>query len=315
MKFPALTIICVILLFMIPLYQALGQGQSTVQYQIMINNDSSATWTITVVTNINATVDSWSGFLQRITTLVSACANVTGRAMEIDPNSPQLETMIGTQDKITTYTFAWENFSVIQNGEIKFGDVFKVTDFFSQLLYGDGDLQISFPPTYTVNSVSPLPDQQIGNQTLHWYRTQDFISGKPSVTLTLVSPKGSSSPGSLTGSSLPLIQVVGAVLVTAVAVSLLSFYFTRRSRGEKANASTIVPAVVDAFESDEDEVLRLLRSSGGSLNQSDIAERCRFSKAKTSQLLSALEARGVVRRYKKGRDKIVNFNEQAKGEK
>ncbi len=28
-----------------------------------------------------------------------------------------------------------------------------------------------------------------------------------------------------------------------------------------------------------------------------------------------IEAKGVVQRYKKGRDKIVNLNEQAKGEK
>jgi uncharacterized membrane protein len=275
----------------------------------MINGDSSAVWTITVVTDINAIVDSWNGFLQRINSLVGNAANVTGRTMEIDSNSPQLETTIGTQDKISTYTFTWENFSIIQNGEVKFGDVFKVTNFFSQLLYGDGDLKVSFPPSYAVNSVSPSPDEQIDNQTLHWYRTQDFISGNPSVILTIASPNGSSSPSSSSSPPLPLIPVVSAIIISAVVVSLISFYFARRSRGKTADASTIAPTVVDAFESDEDKVLRLLRSSGGSLSQSDIAERCKFSKAKTSQLLSALERRGIVKRYKRGRDKIVTFDE------
>jgi uncharacterized membrane protein len=42
-----------------------------------------------------------------------------------------------------------------------------------------------------------------------------------------------------------------------------------------------------------------------------IAEQCRFSKAKTSQLVAALEQKGVVRRYKKGRDKIVTLANQS----
>jgi uncharacterized membrane protein len=68
-------------------------------------------------------------------------------------------------------------------------------------------------------------------------------------------------------------------------------------------------------ETEEEKVLRVLRSNGGSAYQSAITEQCRFSKAKTSQLLTALERKGAVRRYKKGRDKIVNLIEQVKGEK
>jgi len=65
-------------------------------------------------------------------------------------------------------------------------------------------------------------------------------------------------------------------------------------------------------ESEEDKVLRFLRSNAGGVYQTAITEQCRFSKAKTSQLLSALERDGKVRRVKKGRDKIVNIIEQPK---
>jgi uncharacterized membrane protein len=65
-------------------------------------------------------------------------------------------------------------------------------------------------------------------------------------------------------------------------------------------------------ETDEEKIVRLLKSSHGSLHQSAIVEQCRFSKAKTSQLLAALESRGVVRREKKGRDKIVALVETNK---
>ena len=51
------------------------------------------------------------------------------------------------------------------------------------------------------------------------------------------------------------------------------------------------------------------------MRQSDITRLCRFSKAKTSQLLAALEKKGDITRYKKGRDKIVNLTKTGKGEK
>ena len=66
--------------------------------------------------------------------------------------------------------------------------------------------------------------------------------------------------------------------------------------------------------SEEDKVLKLLKSYGGSMRQSEITEQCRFSKAKTSQLLTALEKKGSITRYKSGRDKIVTLKERVKGE-
>ena len=85
--------------------------------------------------------------------------------------------------------------------------------------------------------------------------------------------------------------------------------FRRRNRKKKATQINTF-SEAGQMDSGEEEIIKVLRSSGGNLHQSVIAERCRFSKAKTSQLLSALEQKGVVRRYKKGRDKIVTLNEQ-----
>ena len=66
--------------------------------------------------------------------------------------------------------------------------------------------------------------------------------------------------------------------------------------------------------SEEDKVLKLLKSFGGSMRQSEITEQSRFSKAKTSQLLAALEKKGSITRYKSGRDKIVTLKERVKSE-
>ena len=44
--------------------------------------------------------------------------------------------------------------------------------------------------------------------------------------------------------------------------------------------------------SEEDKVLKLLKSFGGNMRQSEITEKSRFSKAKTSQLLTGFREKG-----------------------
>jgi uncharacterized membrane protein len=65
--------------------------------------------------------------------------------------------------------------------------------------------------------------------------------------------------------------------------------------------------IIQSIENDEDKIIRLLKSAGGSLYQSAIAEQSRFSRVKTSNLLASLENKGIIKRYKKGRDKIVTL--------
>jgi uncharacterized membrane protein len=76
----------------------------------------------------------------------------------------------------------------------------------------------------------------------------------------------------------------------------------------------VMPAESAGVETEEGKILKLLKSSSGSLRQSAIVEQCRFSKAKTSQLLALLEKKGIITRYKNGRDKIVNLTERVKDE-
>jgi len=277
--------------------------QDYIQYQIQVNNDNSATWTMTQVSDINATIDTWEGFQQKIFTLVDAAINATNREMTIEPESIQMETVISweTQSKTTEYRFKWLNFSTTENNKIAFGDIFQVPSFFSQL-YGDGVLQITYPSNYTVMSVSPTPDKQDNDlQTLDWYRTQDFINGKPSITLTLKSQNDNEV-------NWPQSTLLAAVSAIAIAAFLIGFYMVRRNK-QKTKA---VPTAAAFTESDEEKIIKTIRHSGGILNQTAIAEQCRFSKAKTSQLLATLEQKGVIKRFKKGRDKIVMLTEQTK---
>jgi len=283
--------------------------QDYTEYRIEINGDNSASWSIVQKTDVNATVDDWAGFQQRVFTLVEGAVNVTSREMAIEPETIQMETVISweTQAKKTEYRFKWLNFGESEGGKLVFGDVFKVPFFFTGL-YGDGTLQIIYPVGYSVLEVSPTADVQDSDSwTMKWYRTQDFLNGKPNVMLA------SSSSSSDDGGWMQY-AVFGLVLAAVAVASLVGFYLVRRRRltGAPSEAS---PGGRFMSESDEEKVMNFIRSSGGSVHQSRIGEQFGFSKAKTSQLLTSLEKKGVVARYKRGRDKIVNLIERTAGDK
>jgi uncharacterized membrane protein len=304
MKSRRLLALLAVLLLLVAVNEAYCQDY--IQYQIHVNTDNSATFTITQVSDINATIDTWEGFQQKIFNLVDAAINTTNREMDIEPESIQMETVISweTQSKTTEYQFKWLNFSTTENDKLAFGDVFQVPDFFSQL-YGDGALRIIYPSNCTVISASPTPSNQDSDlQKLEWYRTQDFMNGKPRITLSLKSQNGNAvgwSQGTL----------IAAVSAIVIVISLLGFYLVKRNKQKAKGVPTAATLARTALtESDEEKILKIIQSSGGVLNQTAIAEQCRFSKAKTSQLLAALERKGVIKRFKKGRDKIVTLTEK-----
>jgi uncharacterized membrane protein len=309
MRVRRLFIFCTIstlLLLLLPLYKA--HCQNYVEYKVQIKDDNSADLTITKVSGIDAPIDV-GGFQQRVITLVGAAADETQREMAVDEDSLQMRDDISwdTQSRKTIYAFTWQNFSITENGKITFGDVFRVTDFFGQL-YGDGALQISYPSTYSILSVSPRPDERDDSvQMLKWLGTEYFINGKPSIALV------SKSQGE-SGDGWQQYAIMGIGSAATVAAFLAGVYVFRRRRKKAGVSKTVTLAGLPLIESDEEKIIKIIRSSGGNVRQSAITEQCGFSKAKTSQLLAVLEQKGVITRYKRGRDKIVTLNKRATGE-
>ena len=160
------------------------QAQTYTQYKIQLNSDGSAAWTIIQVSGLNGTVDTWAGFQQKVTALVTAAATQTQRPMGVDNDTFQTSTTITSSDsKTTEYMFTWLNFSKTENGQLIVGDVFSVSGFFNQL-YGDGALQINYSANYTLKSVTPTPDERDDStQTLQWLGTQFFVAEQPSIIL------------------------------------------------------------------------------------------------------------------------------------
>ncbi len=298
-----------IVLFLAPIGSAQAQTQTSLQYKVQLSSDRSAVWTITQTSDLNGTVDTWSSFQSKVTSLVLTCANQTGRQMSVDNDSLQISTVTSGDSKTTEYTFTWLNFSETQNGQLIVGDVFGNSSFFDQL-YGVGyndvgySFQINYPANYYVGSIKPSPNSEDNyTQTLQWFDVSLFINGSPKIVFQ-VNPQTASPSGQT-----PYVLI--ALIASVIAIGLSGgFLFVTRRKNRKGSEPAISPAVL--LETEEEKVLRVLRSNGGTAYQSAITEQCKFSKAKTSQLLTALEKKGFVKRYKKGRDKIVNITENAK---
>jgi uncharacterized membrane protein len=291
--------VAVALILLVPAYPA--QSQTYCVYNVQLRTDGSAVWTVTQFSGANATVESWESFQQKIYNLVDSASTITHRAMDIDGASLQINTTLSLDSKTTEYTFVWRNFSELQSGELSFGDVFAVNNFFGQL-FGDAALQLSYPQDFTVKSVYPPPyERQDELHALKWARTQDLAGGNTRIILM--------PAHNIISNTVPrqIDFIVIALLAVGISVPLLGFYVFKKRKSNDKSAELTMPEL-SVIETEEDKVLKLLKTSGGTMRQSDITERLGFSKAKTSQLLTALEGKGKLARYKKGRDKIVTLN-------
>lgn len=276
-----------------------------VSYNISIYGDGSALWTIIHVTDIDTVVDDWEDFEQKLVSTINDAAEKIERNMMLDFSSLEMSTEIHweTSSKTIKYVFLWENFSKVDDGQVNFGDVF--SESFFSLLYGDGELYVTYPAEYLLSAVSVDPNEiDESARTLHWYRTQDFLVGSQIILLET----DTGSNGLLNLFTLSLLGSGGIGIV--VIVFLISKQ--RRKQKEKFAESEKLPSIRE-YESDQDKILRLLESSGGNLKQSDVSNILRFSRAKTSLLLSEMEKNNLVRRIKKGKTKIIFRVESKEG--
>ncbi len=279
--------VLLVLLFLALAKSVCGQGQ--IEYTIEISADFSARWNV----RLNGSpVDPYE-FEAKIASLAEDAKSIRGREMAVEP------TFIGFDplNFIVEYRFVWWNFGRTESGHMVIDDVFQVNDFFLRL-FGDGSLSLEYPPTYDAEIISPTPQARDDSlRMLNWSRTEDFSFGSPIVVLRY------SEASFLEAWENFVIPIVSAVFIAST--SLAGFYlFMLRKKKVEATEMPRVPPLA-GVETDEEKAIRMLKSSRGSLLQSTITEQCRFSKAKTSQLLKSLENRGIIRRYRKGRGKIV----------
>lgn len=104
--------------------------------------------------------------------------------------------------------------------------------------------------------------------------------------------------------------VVGVLIIAVIGVVI---FYHRKILGlvEKevtAASSTRVVGLPD----DLNEVLNVIRESGGRINQVELRQKLPYSEAKVSLMISDLEERGLVRKIQKGRGNIIVLAELEK---
>jgi len=300
MKAHVLVIMVSFTLLLIPYGKVYSQNQ--IEYRIQIDSDGSAAWIIrTIGTEVSV---NFSEFENRVTSLVETAEVETGRDMIAVRDSFWMTLNYSGSYSVVECGFYWKNFSKVEDTKIIIGDVFQSENFFLQL-YGDGEVYITYPSQYIIQTVSPTPyERDDSHHALRWLGTNDFTNELPVIVLR----EKSVTPGFF--ETLQDNAIVIAGLLTAAAGSSIGFYVFRRHRKKEKIVKVPELPTPLGIESAEEKIVKLLRSSGGSLYQSAIVDRCKFSKAKTSQLLAVLENKGIVSRYKKGRDKIVTLVEK-----
>jgi uncharacterized membrane protein len=303
MRSPVLIVIFTLFLLLVPYRMAICEGQIT--YTIQVQNDGSAIWIVDQVVDSNASLDTMQNFQNRVTSLAATASNATGRDMAVEGES--LEFSPSGSYIAVEHRFTWTNFGKVEDTRITIGDVFQVQEFFVQL-YGDGEVYMTYPSQYAVETVSPAPSERNDSlQSLQWLGTNDFGGS------TLIVLKERSAAGGFMNTLAQNAALIVGLAAFAI-VSAVGFYMFRHNRKKVRAPETALPKNFLGIENAEEKTLKLVKSSGGSLYQSAITSQLGFSKAKTSQLLGVLEHKGMIRRYKKGRDKIVVLLEENSGE-
>jgi hypothetical protein len=294
---------------MIILLGSTGKGYSNqVEYALEISDNGSAAWMIRQTVTVNDTYDDLSQFQGRVELLVDAARNETSRNMFAEAIS--ISSIMSGSYISVEYVFRWDNFSKIEDGNILIGDVFEVHDLFPRL-YGEGAVQITYPPEYRINRILPSPSRHDDStRQLEWLGTAEFDNGNVDIAFK----KETGTPGLLEALDQNIVLIVGAATILAgSAASILVF---RRRKTKKINPfETPLPPTSSGLESDEEKVVKMLKSVGGSAYQSAMTDHFRFSRSKTSQLLSAMEKNGIIKKHRKGRDNIVTLVKKEEAEK
>jgi hypothetical protein len=303
--------------------RCIGQLQWRTSTRIEVFADGSATWVIEQRTVLLTDDDEAAFYLylnitsvdqisSHFRSIVDQASLVTGRSMRIanlEVNA-NISTKGLNKEGVIQYQFDWIGFAAqTGDGEIKIGDALSGEMDLSR----DDVLTIVYPSGYSVVSVYPLPDNtQASERALTWFGPRNFGSGEPHA---LLENSNSSWTDAIT-SNIPLLAVIAAAFSTGS----LGYFLGIKRAGAKStqpNAGSLQSHSSLGVEDDEEKVVRLLTAAGGRMYQSTITEQGGFSKSKTSELMSAMELKGVVSRKKMGRGKLVTLvgkQETKKGE-
>jgi len=291
-----------------------GQLQWRTSTEVEVFADGSATWVVQQKTAL-LTQDDEAAFYQYLNitsvdqisshfrSIVDEASLLTGRSMRVEnlEVNANVSTAGLSTEGIIQYQFDWIGFAgQTGDGGIKIGDALSGAMDLSR----EDELTIVYPSGYSVVAVYPLPDNtEASERALTWFGPRNFGAGEPHL---LLGKENSSWTDAIT-SNIPLLAVIATAFSTGFLGYFLGMKRASTNKLTKPNSSSLQSQSSFGAEDDEQKVVRLLTAAGGRMYQSAIGEQGGFSKSKASELMSAMESKGIVSRKKMGRGKLVTL--------
>ncbi|MCX9083336.1 MAG: hypothetical protein OIN87_00890 [Candidatus Methanoperedens sp.] len=198
---------------------------------------------------------------------------------------------------IVSFSFTWTKFAKLDPMNV--GDVFAGGLFLSK----DNSLIIKYPPGFTVDEVTPAPDQIRDEfDELIWYGLRSFAVGEPRIILSKAAfPWGTS---------------IIIVVLIAFAVSAWSYF--KKKKNEKTKEVIQTEESTDPHEQNtiitevelmdaEERIMKVLKDAGGEIHQSKIVRILDLPKSSVSSALNQLHEKKLIIKIKKGRENLIRL--------
>ena len=271
-------------------------------YTIDIKENGSAIWNVEYRTLLTTKEDfnSFDNYTKQLKSVnipefmelmqrsASEAASATSRDMvarDFTGNTSIQSTPTGKYG-IVSLSFVWTNFAALD--PLNVGDVFAGGLYLSK----DNTLIIKYPSGFTVEDVTPKPDQS--RDELIWYGLRSFGAGEPKIIL--------SKPAFPWGTAVIIVAVI-AVIVAA------GSYFIGRRKEDKENPQLVQNLGITELEmmDVEERIIQFLKEGGGELYQSQIGRQLDLPKSSVSSVLNQLHDKKLILKIKKGRENLIRL--------
>jgi hypothetical protein len=321
--------------------RANGSAVWTVQYRFRLNSANETAAFGQLRADIASNPSPYrERFRQRMAGAVASAERTTGREMAIE-NVSVRTTRDGTTG-IVTYEFVWRNFAASDGDRLRIGDAL------TGLSFDNGtQVMISWPDDYEATTVQPAPAERRPNAVI-WVGPTEFTGSEPVVELirsdstttgTGFGAEGGSNEAPASGNELPLwgIAIVALLLVV---VGLLGIVFVQRRQtdgsapaavatdptaDQEISDETTAPTSTDNENppetendgrppldllSNEEQVVEVLKRSGGRAKQQQIVETLGWTDTKTSSVVRELRENGTIDGFRLGRENVLRLPEE-----
>jgi uncharacterized membrane protein len=280
----------VIFLLCLSIASAAPENEYKITYIIDVKEDGTAVWNVEyrALLSTKDDLDSFGNYTKQLQSVylnefkelmqksASEAAVATSRSMvtgDFTGDAAVQSTPTGTYG-VVHYSFKWTNFAKADSN-INIGDAFAGGLYLSK----DNTLMIRYPSGYTVEQVTPQPDQI--RDGMIWYGLRSFGAGEPRIVLMKT--------------SFPWISSVIIVFIIATGI-FIYIRKTRRSNSEDITENITETDMVDLG----DRIIKLLRENGGSLYQSEIGRKLSLPKSTVSSALNELHNKILLIKSKRG---------------